>query len=173
MEKIDLYNADRIRLGKIAEKEAKMKKGEYRMVVHICVINSQGKLLIQQRSSTKKNFPNVWDLTLGGNVQAGENARKAAQRELEEELGIFLDFSELRPLYTFNFKDGFDDMFVVERDVSLEQIKFVDGEVQAVKWAGQKEILKLIKKKKFIQYYPSVINLIFDTYKSRNAFNVK
>ncbi len=79
----------------------------------------------------------------------------------------------MRPLYTFNFKDGFDDMFVVERDVSLEQIKFVDGEVQAVKWAGQKEILKLIKKKKFIQYYPSVINLIFDTYKSRNAFNVK
>ena len=172
MEKIDLYDADRIRLGKIAEKEAKMKKGEYRMVAHICVINSKGKLLIQQRSSTKQNFPNVWDLTLGGNVQAGENARKAAQRELEEELGIFLDFSELRPLYTFNFKDGFDDMFVVERDVSLEQIKFVDGEVQAVKWAGQKEILKLIKKKKFIQYYPSVINLIFDTYKSRNAFNV-
>ena len=35
MEKIDLYDADRIRLGKIAEKEAKMKKGEYRMVVHL------------------------------------------------------------------------------------------------------------------------------------------
>ncbi len=172
MEMIDLYDADRVRLGKLAEKEAKMKKGEFRMVVHICIINSDGKLLIQQRSSTKKNFPNVWDLTLGGNVQAGENARKAAQRELEEELGIKVDFSELRPLYTFNFKEGFDDMFVIEKDVKTSDVKFVDGEVQAVKWASRDEILSLIEQKKFIQYFPSIINLIFDTYKTKNAFNV-
>ena len=172
MEMIDLYDADRVRLGKLAEKEAKMKKGEFRMVVHICVINSKGQLLIQQRSSTKKNFPNVWDLTLGGNVQAGENARMAAQRELEEELGLKVDFSEIRPLYTFNFKEGFDDMFVIEKDVKASDIKFVDGEVQAVKWATREEILSLIEQKKFIQYFPSIINLIFDTYKTKNAFNV-
>lgn len=172
MEMIDLYDADRVKLSGHAEKESKMKKGEYRMVVHICIINSQGQLLIQQRANTKKNFPNVWDLTLGGNVQAGENARMAAQRELHEELGIDVDFSEMRPLYTFNFKEGFDDMFVIEKDVKIKDVKFVDGEVQAVKWASKEEILGLIEQKKFIQYFPSIINLIFDTYKTRNAFNV-
>ncbi len=172
MELIDIYDADRIKIGKLAEKESKMQKGEYRTVVHICLINSKGQLLIQQRSKTKKNFPNVWDLTLGGNVQAGENARMGAQRELKEELGLEVDFSEIRPLYTFNFLEGFDDMFVIEKDVKLKDIKFVDGEVQAVKWASREQILKLIEEKKFIQYFPSIINLIFDTYKKRNAFNV-
>lgn len=172
MELIDLYNADRVMLGRKAEKEAKMNKGEYRVVVHICIINSKGEMLLQQRSATKKNFPNVWDLTLGGNVQAGENTRMAAQRELSEELGLDIDFSEIRPLYTFNFKDGFDDMFAIEKDVNLEDVKFVDGEVQAVKWATREEVLKLIEQKKFIQYYPSVVNLIFDTYKTKNSFNV-
>ncbi len=172
MELIDLYDADRVVLGRKAEKEAKMNKGEYRVVVHVCVLNSKGEMLIQQRSSTKKNFPNTWDLTLGGNVQAGENARMAAQRELMEELGIDVDFSDIRPLYTFNFKDGFDDMFVFEKDINIEDVKFIDGEVQAVKWATREEILKLIEQKQFIKYYSSVINLIFDTYKSKNAFNV-
>lgn len=172
MELIDLYDMDRVKLGKLGEKEQKMGRGEYRLVVHICIINSKGQLLIQQRSATKKNFPNVWDLTLGGNVQAGETSRMASQRELKEELGLDYDFSNERPLYTFNFRDGFDDMFVIERDVDLKDVKFVDGEVQMVKWADKDEILKLIDDKKFIQYHKSLISFIFDAYKTKNSFNV-
>ena len=172
-EKMDLYDIDRTFQNKTILRKDTIVGDLCRVTIHICLFNKNGEMLIQQRSSTKKNLPNVWDITLGGGVLAGENSREAAHRELFEELGIDFDFSNTRPHFTFNFKNGFDDYYVIVKDIDLADVKFSDGEVQAVKWAKEKDILKMIKRGQFIGYYPSAIKFLFETYDDHNMFNVK
>lgn len=164
-EKFDLYDVARQKTGKTIFRGEKLLENTFRLTVHVCIFNSSGKMLIQQRSATKRTNPNVWDITLGGCVQTGETTIQAAERELLEELGLSFDLSNVRPHLTLNFDGGFDDYFLLTKDVSLSDISFKDHEVQAVKWATEKEILKLIKRKKFIQYHPFLIHTWFESSK--------
>ena len=88
MEVIDLYDRNRQLLNETAVRGEKLPKGRYRLVVHICLFNEKDEMLIQQRQTTQKHFPNMWDLTVGGQVSAGETSWQGIQRELSEELGI-------------------------------------------------------------------------------------
>ncbi|WP_444811847.1 NUDIX domain-containing protein, partial [Streptococcus canis] len=56
--------------------------------------------------------PGLWDVTVGGSALAGETAQQAAMRELEEELGLSLELTGVRPHFTINFGEGFDDTFL-------------------------------------------------------------
>lgn len=70
-------------------------------VVHVLVFNNNGELLLQKRSMNKDVAPGKWDTSVGGHVNPGEDIITAANREMEEELGISaqrLDF-----LYTYLF----------------------------------------------------------------------
>jgi 8-oxo-dGTP diphosphatase len=55
-------------------------------VVAALIIQSQ-RILLGQRSSTRKYYPNVWDV-FGGHVEPGEGHEQTLVRELQEELGI-------------------------------------------------------------------------------------
>ncbi len=162
MELFDLYDEDRQLLGKTIVRGDKCPEDTCRLVVHICIFNKKGEMLIQQRHSSKKSWPNAWDITLGGCVQAGETSKVAAYRELSEELGIEHDFSNERAFMTINFDNGFDDFYFIEKELDASSVKFPDQEVQAVKWATEEEILKLIQEKNFIGYYPSFISALFE-----------
>jgi len=59
--------------------------------VHIFVFNKRGDLLLQQRSMFKDAHPGVWDSSVSGHLDAGEDYGPAAVRELEEEMGIRVD----------------------------------------------------------------------------------
>lgn len=172
MEKWDVYDINRQRTGKFVDENGCFKKDMYRVVIHICIFNSKGQLLIQKRSATKKNFPNTWDITLGGKVQFGETSQQGAERELFEELYIKHDFSKERPLLTINFPNGFDDYYVIENDIDIKNVKFFDNEVQQVKWATLEEVLDLIRKGNFIRYYESFITSLFEMRKGKGVFNV-
>lgn len=169
MEKWDLYNNDRQLVGQTIERGQNCPSNLCRLVVHICIFNKNGEMLIQQRQSTKKSWPNAWDLTLGGCAQAGENSQQAAERELNEELGIDYDFSNERAYMTINFDNGFDDFYLIEKNVSLNEVTFKDNEVQAVKWATKDEILDMINSKNFIGYYPSFISALFEMREARGV----
>ena len=168
MEYWDLSDDESKKVGTI-ERSQPVPEGLNRLVVHICVFNSKGEMLIQQRSASKKSLPNVWDMTLGGCVQAGETSRQGAKRELSEELGLNFDFSNERPFFTINFKSGFDDFFIIEKDIQLKDVVFKDNEVQAVKWAGKEEILKMIDDGKFVNFYKPLILTIFEMRENRGC----
>ena len=53
-ELIDIYNADRERTGRTAERYAELALGEYRLIVHVCLFNSCNEMLIQKRSESKQ-----------------------------------------------------------------------------------------------------------------------
>lgn len=161
MELFDLYDIDRQKLNKTIIRDKKLPKNTRRLVIHICIFNHKGEMLIQQRSAKKHKRPNIWDISLGGCVQAGENSRQAARRELQEELGLDYDFSNVNPHLTINFDEGFDDFYLITKDENLKNIKFKDGEVQKVKWATEEEIFSLIDSEEFIPYHKFLIHTFF------------
>lgn len=56
--------------------------------VHVFVFNKRGDLLLQQRSLLKDAHPGVWDSSVSGHLDSGEDYEPAAVRELQEEMGI-------------------------------------------------------------------------------------
>lgn len=163
MEQWDIYDKYRNLTGKKRFRGDKLQSGEYHLVVHICVFNTKGELLIQQRQSFKEGWPNMWDVSVGGSAVAGENNSQAAERELFEELGIKNDFTESLPNFTITFMEGFDDWFFITKDIEISDLKFQYEEVQNAKWATKEEILQMIDDKIFIPYYKNLIGFIFDS----------
>jgi isopentenyl-diphosphate delta-isomerase type 1 len=79
-------------------------------VVHVLVFNKKGELLLQKRSMLKDVAPGKWDTSVGGHINPGEDIIAAANREMEEELGIKvqrLDF-----LYTYLFTSHIESELV-------------------------------------------------------------
>jgi 16S rRNA (adenine1518-N6/adenine1519-N6)-dimethyltransferase len=62
--------------------------------VHIFVVNSRGKIYLQQRSHLKDVSPLKWDSSAAGHLDAGENYADCAIRELREEIGIQVEATE-------------------------------------------------------------------------------
>lgn len=167
----DVYTKERIKTGKLHKRGEKMPPDEYHLAVHVCIFNSKNQLLIQQRQPFKSGWPNMWDLSVGGAAIAGDSSSKAAERELFEELGLKIDLSNLSPKFTINFKDGFDDYYFIKKDIDLSEINLQEEEVQKVKWADKKEILKMQQDGIFLPYW--FLDKIFDFDDWHGAFNNK
>ena len=165
MELWDVYDVNRNKNGKTMVRGENFEEGAYHMVVHICIFNSKGEMLIQQRQPFKEGWPNLWDITVGGSAVQGDSSQTAAERELQEELGISLNLQGIRPNMTINFDRGFDDIYLIEKDIDLSELKLQYEEVQNAKWATKEEILEMIKAGQFIPYYDSLIQLFFDSRK--------
>ncbi|MHB9031882.1 MAG: NUDIX hydrolase, partial [Anaerolineae bacterium] len=136
--------------------------GAYHLVVHVCLFNSSGEMLIQQRQPFKEGWSNMWDVTVGGSALAGETSQAAATRELQEELGYRVDLTGERPHLTINFDVGFDDFYLVKVEPALNELHLQPTEVQAVRWATKRAILSMIDSGEFIPYHRSLIALLFD-----------
>lgn len=162
MELVDLYDENRVPLGRTAERYARKRAGEYRTVVHVCVFDSKGSMLIQQRSANKYICPGKWDVSAAGGVDAGETSRQAAEREVREELGWPLSLEGVRPSVTVNFEGGFDDFFIVRREIDLAELALQKEEVSAVRWAAREEVLTLLAEGKFVSYPESFLHFLFD-----------
>ena len=61
-------------------------------VVHLHIMDREGKLYLQKRAMTKKLLPGRWDTAVGGHISYGESVQEALFRESSEELG-FHDFN--------------------------------------------------------------------------------
>ena len=162
MEKWDAYNVDRIPSGQSVIRGEKHPAGLYHMVVHVAIFSTDGRLLIQQRCTRKQTFPGKWDVTVGGSALCGETSRQAMQRELREELGLDIDFSELRPRLTVNFEGGFDDYYIITKDVPLGSLRFQAEEVMDARWATLDEIFTMIDSGEFIPFMKSFIAFLFE-----------
>ncbi len=165
MELWDIYDVHRNKKGKTMKRGATFEQGDYHLVVHICVFNSKNEMLIQQRQANKIGFPNRWDFSAGGSATSGDTSQSAAERELFEEIGLRVDMQNKRPQLTINYDFGFDDIYLIEQDVEIESLVLQKEEVQSVRWASCEEILRMIAEEEFVPYYPSVVELLFQSRK--------
>ena len=160
----DIYNADRERTGKIFERNTavNLSAGEYRLIVHICIFNAKGEMLIQQRQAFKSYFANFWDITVGGAVMAGETSAQAGERETFEELGIHISLKNKHPSVSLNFSEGFGEVYLIEKDdIVPEKLPLQYEEVNAVQWATQEQIFSMIDNGTFIPYNKGIIEMLF------------
>lgn len=162
MESWDVYDIDRIKTGEKVLRGDKMHAGQYHIVVHVCIFNSKGEMLIQRRRETKENWPGMWDVSVGGSALEGENTREAAQRETFEELGLEIDLEGRRPNLTVNFFPGFDDIYLLSADIALSALTLQEEEVSDVKYASKEDILRMIDSGEFIPNMKSFISYIFE-----------
>lgn len=161
---IDIYDKHRQKTGKTIQRIniSEQQKGEYRLVVHVCIFNSAGEMLIQQRQPFKRIFPDKWDITAGGAVMSGETSERAGERELFEETGLKVSLKEIHPSASLNFYDGFNDFYLVEKDdIDIENLHLQYEEVKAVKWATKQQIFDMIDTGEFIPYNKGIIEMLF------------
>ena len=161
MEKWDLYTWDRVKTGKTMYRGDPIPEGYYHLVVHICVFNDRGEMLIQRRQPFKQGWPGMWDVSVGGSAVEGDNSSTAAARELGEELGIEYDFASEKPLFTVYFPGGFDDYYAIRKNVEPEELHLQYEEVAETRWADLTEILSMVEEGSFIPYRKELLTLLF------------
>ena len=172
MEKWDLYTIDRVITNRVITRGDDIPKDLYHLVVHVCIFNAKNQMLIQQRQSFKEGWPNMWDVTVGGSAMIGENSRQAAMREVAEELGLKIDLKNTPPVITKYFSEGFDDIYILEKEIDISKLVLQYEEVQGVKWAGIEEILDMIGLKKFIPYDESFIQFLFHLHQVNSLYQM-
>ena len=170
MEKWNLYTIDRVITNRVITRGDDIPKNLYHLVVHVCIFNAKNQMLIQQRQTFKEGWPNMWDVTVGGSAMIGENSRQAAMREVAEELGLKIDLKNTPPVITKYFSEGFDDIYILEKEIDISKLTLQYEEVQAVKWVDIEEILDMIGLKKFIPYDESFIHFLFHLHQTNSLY---
>ena len=150
-ELLDIYDENRNKTGKTIERKDgnTLNKSEYIICVHCWIINSSKKILLTQRKLNKKRG-GLWECT-GGCVKSGETSIEGIQRELNEELGIYIDSNELTLVKTLKEERSdlniLRDIYIVHKDINLQNICFNDGEVISCKYVSIDELNEMIKNK--------------------------
>jgi isopentenyl-diphosphate Delta-isomerase len=112
------------------------------------IFDFEGKLLLQQRSHTKKTWPLVWSNSCCGHPGLEENNVDAARRRLKDELNLEVtDLFEVEP-YRYKFtRDG-----VMENEICPILVGFTNNlptpnpdEVEATKWQDWRVFIEEIK----------------------------
>ena len=73
-------------------------KGALHRAISVLIFNSKGEWLIQQRAMGKYHSAGLWTNTCCSHPAPGEDSKAAAQRRLQEEMGMAVDLN-----YSFNF----------------------------------------------------------------------
>ena len=144
----DLFDANRNPLGRTIKRGDAFADGEYYVCCEIWIQNSNGQFLMTQRHPNKK-AGGLWEFT-GGGVLAGETTKQAAVRELEEELGVQIDESELSLLEVYQQRNYFMDIFVAEKNVDTTMLVLQPEEVVDAKWVSHEELLQMIEEKQTV-----------------------
>jgi isopentenyldiphosphate isomerase len=153
MEILDLYNENRERTGRTHVRGKTVREGDFILVVHVWILNSDGEFLIQKRQPWKKLFPGMWDCSVAGAALAGDSSETAAAREAKEELDLDLDMTGAELILTDKFSFGFDDIWLIRLDLDIDSLHIQKEEVDALKWASPAEIRDMAENGEFIHYY--------------------
>lgn len=174
-ELIDILDSDGNFTGKSCLKSEAHQHGYFHATVHIWLYTTEEKILLQKRASTKKVFPNLWDISVAGHVGSGEEIETAALREVSEEIGLELTASALKKIGTrkhqVSHPNGIQDneihhVFIAELKVPLDQLTVQEEEVAGLKLfdldvLSKTKNLENVLLPRFHDYYCQVYDQIY------------
>ena len=144
-EKFDVLNELGEFTGDVATREECHKKGLWHRAVYAFIIDDKGNILLQKRSNNKKLWPNMWDVTVGGHVDAGEFGRQALIREVKEELGISINDDDIKYLIgSTSINKHYNECYLITKSIDISNIKIQKEEVSEVRYFSKDELLKRI-----------------------------
>src|SRR3989338_11211782 len=139
---MDIVNNEDKVIGKTTQKEIYDKKLTHR-IVHVFLIDPKTKKVYLQKRSEKKDFlPGYYCTSAGGHVQSGESYKEAAKRELEEELGLKIDLTEIAKLEFVS--DNHKRLIRLFLAYNNGEIKFKDGEVASGEFLELETVFNLV-----------------------------
>lgn len=156
-EMMDLYDENRNKLGVSVPRKTKLKKGQFMLYVIALIQNNKGEILVTQRTMDKKWAAGHWEIP-GGGSKAGETSFEAVCREVIEETGLDVSGCEPNVIYTYRNEDlergdnYFTDIYLLNKDFTLEDVKVDPKEVLDVKLADFDEITRLNEEIGFLHY---------------------
>lgn len=150
MELIDVLSEEGNPTGEVLGRKEVHDRGLWHKCVHIWILNSEGELLIQKRGKNLPNYPDLWDTSAAGHVSAGESGMEATQKELQEELGLVVEPNELELIGQLKVSvkrrdsegtnNHFDDVYILRRDLEIENLVLQESEVEGVKFTPWREL---------------------------------
>ena len=153
-ELFDVLNENGEFTNQIETREECHNKGLWHKAVVVFIISMDNKkVLLQQRSSNKKLWPNLWDITAGGHVLSGEFGYQTVIRETKEEIGVDITKNDLEFIGGTRSENisgniinrHFNEFYIVHKDVDIDDIILQEDEVQDIKWFDKEEVIKRIK----------------------------
>ena len=91
-----------------------------------------------------------WECT-SGLIQSGETSIDGIIRELNEEIGISVNPNELKLFNTYieESSNFIRDVYILNKDIPLENFHFNDGEVIDCKYVTKKELFEMTRNNEF------------------------
>ena len=142
-------------IGVSTKHEAQTKDLMHRIVI-VHIKDKNGDILLQQRAPNMQMFPDCWDHSAAGHVDAGESYELAARRELREELGIvganlqetayYHSYVKIKGRHFNRFHKVYETVLPKTTKFNLQQ-----AEVSAVRWFTRQQL------RDFIHKYPQKI----------------
>lgn len=164
LEYIDVLDSQGSKKGYTKLRTDELEYDEYARVIHVWIKNEKGLYLVQQRADCKKVDPNLWSITAGF-VNAHETMIDTVRRELMEELSYDLDESKLIHIcteYPTSPRRHIAEIFLLNENISLDEVMAQTEEVQAVCYMSKEEILEGVEVGSFNDF-----NNMYDGYYDR------
>jgi isopentenyl-diphosphate delta-isomerase type 1 len=120
--------------------------GQWHRGVHLFLFDARGRLLVQQRSKNRAQFPSTLDCSVSEHVKPGECYLHAAYRGLQEELGA--GPLTLRRLVQFRMNYGPGDNMIselYEGSIAPAAVSFDAGEIEQISYFDLDRLLLLLE----------------------------
>ena len=131
MNKWDLYNHEFNNTGIVINSTDEIPNGMYHYTINVWLLNSKKQLLLI-RNTLNYNiyYPGFWS-NINGNVLSGEKSIETCIKTIYSKIGIQILESDLT--------------YVVDRDIDLNDIHFIDNSSVQAKWVDLKELYNMIE----------------------------
>lgn len=131
-------------LGSITRGQAHADRTLIHRAVDIIITNNHGQILLQKRSQNKDTCPGFWNVSAGGHVTFGQTYQEAAQRELQEELGINTPLTLATKLLV-NLPNETEYLSIFTGKYESTPTGFDLDEIDAVKWVKKSRLNDFIQ----------------------------
>lgn len=163
MEKIDLYNTNKEKLGKIfVRHQDKLLENEYYLLEQAWILNDKNEILLTRRS-LNKSYGGMWEPTTG-HVKSGETDFEGIQREIKEEIGLNIEKNDFKFIKSFIRKQAIMDIWIVKKDLKLDEISIKKDEVIDAKFVTISEFKNMLNNNEVIaelSYFIDIYNNMF------------
>lgn len=155
----------------LMEKMEAHRKGALHRAFSVFIFNSKGELLLQQRALDKYHSAGQWTNTCCSHPRDGESTLEAANRRLDEEMGLAGD---LEYRFHFQYKAAFENG-LIEHEIDHVYFGYTDAvpqlnpeEVAAYRYVNLPELQQSIKNQP--ELYTPWFKLCFDKVVELNSF---
>ena len=167
-ELLDVYTRDGEYLGVKTREECHDKNADfYHKPAWTWVYNSKGEVLVQKRASGKKMFPNYWDMSCAGHVDAGETTIAGVIREAKEEIGIDVEEKDCRFMFEY-IEDRVREIgqvYFIKVDKEINEFIIQKEEVSEIKWLNLEDFKKLFYSEEWVPYQNDYKDRIMEEFK--------